>query len=580
MIDNNIASILKERYRNYHGEYSFDEALKALKQLTVKQNKAEQLYIHHADDCGEEVTIPYGIDFIKAGAFRKQYDLKRVTILAKVIEIPRYTFVTCTALSEIILPDSVLSIGQSAFEDCTSLERVTIPASVQEIKEEAFLGCKALREAELLNPDTKIGKNAFPDGCIVKYGSERHKSSSLDLAVEEEEATIEVIEAVDVEENNTEDNASPGVETEIILPVEEADSEVQAESLSIVTTDDQASQESPVEKPTSEGKHHSMKMLFCADVRLGAICTENLDIKQSHKWKAARSEKLADLIDKAAQNNAAYVALFGRIFGQDRISESVIDGLFAAIKDDQDIQALAFLNAEEYKRISYRNDIPENLHLLCTQTQDSYTDDDIALRIDKGVIVLQLADNDALTIRVDESEKFEIVGMPETYTIPSFEPIGFEDAEGLACGYGVLDWSGESIGQFIVTSDPKYNYQSIELKVLPEDDEKEIVRKINNTVRKIDFDTFLRITITGQSAFGLTISGDGLKAQLQNRIFFVEVYDNTVMDIDEEAFENDISLRSEFVRLALQDDSLSESERNRLISCGWNALNGREVTAE
>ena len=47
-----------------------------------------------------------------------------------------------------------------------------------------------------------------------------------------------------------------------------------------------------------------------------------------------------------------------------------------------------------------------------------------------------------------------------------------------------------------------------------------------------------------------------------------------------EAFENDISLRSEFVRLALQDDSLSESERNRLISCGWNALNGREVTAE
>ena len=52
-----------------------------------------------------------------------------------------------------------------------------------------------------------------------------------------------------------------------------------------------------------------------------------------------------------------------------------------------------------------------------------------------------------------------------------FEPIGFEDAEGLACGYGVLDWSGESIGQFIGTSDPKYNYQSIELKVLPEDDD-------------------------------------------------------------------------------------------------------------
>ena len=58
------------------------------------------------------------------------------------------------------------------------------------------------------------------------------------------------------------------------------------------------------------------------------------------------------------------------------------------------------------------------------------------------------------------------------------------------------------------------------------------------------------------------------------------MYDNTVMDIDEETIENDISLRSEFVRLALQDDSLSESERNKIISCGWNALSGGEVSAE
>ena len=99
-------------------------------------------------------------------------------------------------------------------------------------------------------------------------------------------------------------------------------------------------------------------------------------------------------------------------------------------------------------------------------------------------------------------------------------------------------------------------------------------------IRSIERETFLRVTLTGRSAFGLTMSSDALKSQLQNRIFFAEVYDNTVMDIDEKAFETDISLRSEFVRLALQDGSLSESERNRLISLGWNALSGREVSAE
>ena len=323
-----------------------------------------------------------------------------------------------------------------------------------------------------------------------------------------------------------------------------------------------------------------MKILLCSDVRLGAVCTENLDVKLSHKWQAARTEKLADLIDQAAQNNAAYVALFGNMFGQDRVSESVIDALFRAVKEDGNIQVLAFLIADEFNRIAYRNDVPENLHLICTQTADSYTDDNIALRIDKGVVELQLADNDPIFIKKELESGFVVSGLKENQSIPSFEPVGFEDAEGLVCGYGILDWADEELGQYVITKNQKYAYKAIELKILPGDGQKEILRKINAAVKDVDIDTFLRIAIVGRSAFGLTLNGDALEAQLQNRIFFVEVYDNTIMDIDEEAFENDISLRSEFVRLALQDDSLSEAERNRLISCGWNALNGKEVSAE
>ena len=321
-----------------------------------------------------------------------------------------------------------------------------------------------------------------------------------------------------------------------------------------------------------------MKMLFCSNVRIGAICTENLDIRLSHKWQKARNDKLKELIDKAARNNAGYVALFGQMFGQARVSETVIDGLFKTVEDDAGIQTLAFLNIDEYKRVSYRNDIPQNLHLFCLQRNDLYVDDCIALRINKGVIELQLSEE--LIIYKNAEEKYVISGLPEEYTIPSFEPIGFEDAQNCDFGYGIMEWKEEELGQYTVRVDQVYTYQSIELKIIPEDDQKGILRKINNAVRDVDFDTFLRITITGRSAFGLMINGDALKKQLQNRIFFVEVYDNTVMDIDEEAFENDISLRSEFVKLALQDDSLSESERNRLISCGWNALNGREVSAE
>lgn len=323
-----------------------------------------------------------------------------------------------------------------------------------------------------------------------------------------------------------------------------------------------------------------MKLLFCSDIRLGAVCAENLDVKLSHRWQAARTEKLADLVDQAAQNNAMYVVLFGNMFGQERVSESVIDSLFTAVKEDSNIQVLAFLIADEFNRISYRNDVPENLHLICTQTADSYTDDNIALRIDQGVAELQLSDNEPIFIKETQENGFVVSGLSEEQVIPSFEPTGFEDAEGLVCGYGILEWTDEKLGQMVVIKDQKYAYKSIELKILPGDGQKEFIRKINAAIKDIDIDTFLRIAIVGRSAFGLTLNGDALEAQLQNRIFFVEVYDNTIMDIDEEAFENDISLRSEFVRLALQDNSLSESERNRLISCGWNALNGKEMSAE
>ena len=323
-----------------------------------------------------------------------------------------------------------------------------------------------------------------------------------------------------------------------------------------------------------------MKLLLCADIRLGAICAENLDVKLSRKWQNARTEKFVDLMDKAVQNHVRYVFLYGQLFGREKIPESVVDQLFTAVKMDKHIQVVAFLTGDVYNRINYRSDLPENLHLICTQTPDSYLDDDIALRIEKGVTNLQLGDHPSLLIKKTFTDSFILAGLEREETIPSFEPVGFEDAQGKTFGFSILEWDEEKVGPCTTVRNQTYGFREVELKILAGDGEKEILRKINKAIKDVPADTFLRITMAGNSAFGLVLNGTALEAQLRGKIFFVEVHDNTIMDIDEETFENDISLRSEFVRLALQDDSLSESERNRLISCGWNVLNGKEVSAE
>ena len=54
------------------------------------------------------------------------------------------TFIQCTAISEVKIPNTVTTIGQSAFNACTGLTSVTIPSGVTTIGGAAFLNCTGL----------------------------------------------------------------------------------------------------------------------------------------------------------------------------------------------------------------------------------------------------------------------------------------------------------------------------------------------------------------------------------------------------------------------------------------------------
>ncbi len=89
-----------------------------------------------------EITVPAEIDglpvtFIESGAFKENYDLTRVTILAKA-NILDSAFEDCRSLLQADLGDGVSIIGNMAFMKCTSLAQVNIPDSVTSIGVDAF----------------------------------------------------------------------------------------------------------------------------------------------------------------------------------------------------------------------------------------------------------------------------------------------------------------------------------------------------------------------------------------------------------------------------------------------------------
>jgi hypothetical protein len=77
-------------------------------------------------------------------------------------------FASCSALTDITLPDGVTSIGGQAFLWCSSLTNFALPKSLTTLYSEAFHGCSGLTNVVIPNGVTVIPTFAFADCTGLK----------------------------------------------------------------------------------------------------------------------------------------------------------------------------------------------------------------------------------------------------------------------------------------------------------------------------------------------------------------------------------------------------------------------------
>lgn len=288
-----------------------------------------------------------------------------------------------------------------------------------------------------------------------------------------------------------------------------------------------------------------MLAAYIADPQIGAIADFYMPEMKDRQWQKERMEAFEEACDLAVQKGAELVLLAGSVFAEEYIPDAVIAQVLEVIRGRK---AVFVWNPDRVGReyLKHRADIPSNFFVLNSGGNGSFLWKDAQVGVwpgrergDEEANVLLAAGASAF-VREGQNFRREAVG--------KLENTGFDDPED--SGFVLFGL---------------------------EDDYIAVYRKCAAATASFTKHDFVRIVLKGRVDVEAFVRANTLRENLEARFFYLEVFNDCRLELDEEAYANDISLKSEMIRMVLGDDSLSESEKSRIIQCGWNALRGKEL---
>ena len=104
----------------------------------------------------------------------------------------------------------------------------------------------------------------------------------------------------------------------------------------------------------------------------------------------------------------------------------------------------------------------------------------------------------------------------------------------------------------------------------------EIRRNVALKLTDIPQSDMVRVRLVGEYDLSLIKQNELLEQSLNQQYYFARVSDESRLRINAKEYENDISLKGEFIRNVLAS-KLSEDDKNRIIEYGIKALMKEEI---
>ena len=352
-----------------------------------------------------------------------------------------------------------------------------------------------------------------------------------------------------------------------------------------------------------------MKIIHCADLHLGSRLTSLPvgDIRDTRKNEILGS--FNRLIDYAKKNEIKVILFSGDVFDSDRPAKKDKTFFYNAIKANPEITFLY---------LKGNHDIEESLEeqldnlLLFTDDWVSYSFDGItfsgielspnnktslysSLSLNKDAlnIVLMHGDintkgKDYIDIKKLANKNIDYLALGHIHMYGIFKI----DNRGTAIYPGCLDGRGfDEIGEkgFVVLdiNDNKidYSFVSFSSRIVVEKEVDissatslyEAKTIVQSELDDIQNSALVKVVLTGRVNFDVTGIEKDITSFLANKFFYLKVESELRPIVKIDDYQNDLSLKGEFVRNLSSNEEYSEEEKEELLSLGIKLLNGEDI---
>ncbi|EAY18774.1 surface antigen BspA-like [Trichomonas vaginalis G3] len=154
-----------------HVETISDYAFQGCTGLIEINIQAKSICLGAFENCKslKRVTFPAQLELIGNEAFRNCASLNEVNLqnCVNLTYLGNATFIFCSGLKKVTLPDKIRVIPNQCFFYCSNLQSFTFPPNVRRIRDHAFSYCKNLKSITLPEGLTNLGTKAFHNTALT-----------------------------------------------------------------------------------------------------------------------------------------------------------------------------------------------------------------------------------------------------------------------------------------------------------------------------------------------------------------------------------------------------------------------------